>query len=139
MVIALRPSVYFEGVYDQEQFVGLTFVIEGESAVYLAYLAISSIEQGHGYGSKVLNDLKKRFDGKQIILDIEPVDPAADNYKQRTRRLKFYQRNGFNLTGRKLVDDSGTYHICATSKQLDTIELNQILQKMGGFSRYRIE
>lgn len=139
MLIALKPQVYFEGIYDQGQFAGLVFLIEGETAVYLAYLAISSDKRGHGYGTTVLQDLKKRFRGKQIILDIEPIDKSASNYEQRVKRLKFYQQNGFNPTKRKLVDNSGIYQVCATDKQVDTEEFNRILQKLGSFNRYTIE
>lgn len=139
MLLALKSQIYFEGVYDHDQFAGLTFTVEGETAVYLAYLAIAPDKRGHGYGTKVLKDLKKRFLGKQIILDIEPVDAAASNYKQRVKRLKFYQQNGFNLTKRKLVDDSGTYQVCTTGNRVNIEEFNQILQKMGSFNRYTIE
>ena len=45
----------------------------------------------------MLEDIGRRFPGKTITLDIEPLDDAASNALQRRRRRDFYLRNGFRV------------------------------------------
>ena len=87
----------FLSIYDQNKWVGLTYVITYQNLSYVLYLAIDELQRGHGYGSSVLQILKKRYP-HTIMLCIEEVDEKYDNYKQRVHRKNFYLRNGFQET-----------------------------------------
>lgn len=137
-LLSLKKAVQFDGLYDQDQFIGLTYTAVDEKAVYLFYLAIEPDKRGHGYGSQVLTLLKERYPAKQIFLDIEPVTSEADNYEQRQKRLAFYQQNGFNLTKHRLIDDGGIYDICTTGSHVNLQELNKLTRKMNIFAQSKI-
>lgn len=137
--MSLKKAVHFDSLYDQDQFIGLTYTTVDEKAVYLFYFAIEPSKRGHGYGSRVLTLLKERYPAKQIYLDIEPVTPDADNYEQRQKRLAFYQQNGFKLTGYRLIEDGGTYDICTTGTHVNLPELKKLLRKMSFFAHFKIE
>lgn len=87
------------GVYDNGNYIGFTVIFHSERSVYVFFLAIDPAWRSHGYGTAVLNELRKRYAGRQLVLDIEPLDSAAPNYEQRLRRKNFYLRNGFRESG----------------------------------------
>ena len=60
----------FLSIYDQNKWVGLTYVITYQNLSYVLYLAIDELQRGHGYGSSVLQMLKKRYP-HTIMLCIE--------------------------------------------------------------------
>lgn len=140
LIMNLRKNVHLEAIEDNGAFVGLALIVEGAEVVYLAYLAINPDKRSQGYGSKVLQQLKKRFADKQIVLDIEPVTKKAANYSQRVKRLKFYQQNGFTETKKKLIDEHGQFSICTNGDRLKEKDLRQILNDMGfGLYKFKIE
>jgi len=84
--------------------------------------------------------LEDRFPDKQIVIDIEPVTKKAKNYKQRVSRLKFYERNGFHRTDRKLVDPDGEFEALTTGKKLDIDSFTRMLKQMSfGFYQAKVE
>lgn len=87
------------GVYDNGNYIGFTVIFHSERSVYVFFLAIDPAWRSHGYGAAVLDELRKRYAGRQLVLDIEPLDSAAPNYEQRLRRKNFYLRNGFRESG----------------------------------------
>ena len=82
-------------VYDDDLLVGFIHLVYFEDVVYLYYLAIEPDERGQGYGSKILQALRRRFSARRIILNIEVVDENCDNYEERKKRKEFYLKNGF--------------------------------------------
>lgn len=86
-------------LYDDGVFVGFALCQADNDLVYLGYFAIRNELRGKGYGSLTLQALQKRYAGKRIFLDMEQVDPAAENYQQRVSRRAFYTRNGFTEPG----------------------------------------
>lgn len=85
------------GIYADDKMVGFTSVMFSEvyQIAYIWFLAIAADSQSHGYGSETLRLLRDTYRDAQFIIDMEPIDPAADNYAQRLRRLHFYERSGF--------------------------------------------
>lgn len=140
VIMALQKDVYFEAIYEDNEFVGLIFMASGKTAVYLCYLAVVLEKRGHGYGSSILKDIKERFSNKQIILDIEPVNKAALNYAQRQNRLQFYLKNGFNQTPKNLVDENCRFSICTTGKTVKSKNFTALLRHMTfGLYKFKIE
>ena len=52
-------------VYDDDLLVGFIHLVYFEDVVYLYYFAIEPDERGQGYGSKILQALRRRFFGTQ--------------------------------------------------------------------------
>ena len=65
------------------------------------------------------DDLKEQYPGKAIVLNIELLDPDAENYDDRVRRLRFYEKNGFHDTGYNIDEVGGTFRILSTAKEFD--------------------
>ena len=86
-------------VYDDDLLVGFIHLVYFEDVVYLYYFAIEPDERGQGYGSKILQALRRRFSARRIILNIEAVDENCDNYEERKKRKEFYLKNGFREAG----------------------------------------
>lgn len=82
-------------VMDGEEFVGFTVIFCPADLCYVFFLAIDPSLRGRSYGSAVLDSLRERYPGKQLVLDIEPLDEDCDNPEQRLRRRQFYLRCGF--------------------------------------------
>lgn len=114
-LLCLRRGVDLVAWYDEPgraaRPVALTWTVRrpGERLVYLFYLAVDESARGHGTGGRLLAELRSRFPGASVVLDIEPVVPEASNAEQRRRRLAFYERAGFRDTGLELTDVTGSY------------------------------
>lgn len=75
------------------------------NAVLMDYLAVLPKERSHGYGSKIIQQLKKFYADKSgIIIEIEEIGKAEtdEQNRQRVRRKEFYLRNGFQMQPVKL-------------------------------------
>ena len=99
IVSQLDESRQMHVYYDDQRFVGLSYVFIHKNVVYLSYLAVSENLRDRGYGSEILRLIQKEFRDYKIVIDIEIVDPDADNYEERRKRKDFYLRNGFVSTG----------------------------------------
>ncbi|MBS4796720.1 MAG: GNAT family N-acetyltransferase [Actinomyces sp. oral taxon 181] len=100
--LALRRSIDFTAYFDPEEpsgFCGVTFTIHSDDLLFVVFLATNPALRSRGYGTRILDQLKERFPGFAIALEIEPMTTDASNFHQRERRLAFYQRNGFVETG----------------------------------------
>ena len=80
---------------ENEVLQGFVIVIPYKDMVMVDYLAVSSKVRSCGTGSKILQEVCRRFSGKKIVLLIERLDDTAENNEQRIARRKFYFKNGF--------------------------------------------
>lgn len=121
---ATKSHIDFLVVYDNNQFVGMTYVVtnDEDSICYVFFLAICESERGKGYGTKVLQHLKiKYIKYNSMILIVEEIDEKYDNYDQRLNRLSFYKRNGFKLQGIKTSEQNVVFDVLAYGNPI-TIE-----------------
>ncbi len=121
LALSATKTCGFYAYYDGEDFVGFSHGVRLASEYHLMYLAVNPAAQSRGYGSAILDIVKRDAGNLPLALDIEPMDEAgADNQEQRDRRLAFYKRNGFHETGHRLVESDGdTYDILATDPDYD--------------------
>lgn len=86
-------------VYDQEP-VGYALVLlpKGISYGLLDYLGTFSEKRNLGYGGQVLEELRKYYQDRTLMIESEYPEDAPDR-KMAVRRLQFYQRNGAVDTG----------------------------------------
>ena len=88
-------------------------------AEFLLYFAVDESKRNKGYGSAILDSIRKRYEGKDVVLLIESLHEECDNMDIRIRRKGFYLRNGFRDTG--LIQSScggeANYDILNTSER----------------------
>lgn len=111
---AENENVDFWGLYADEEWVGLAYVISEWEASYLFYLALSESLRGKGLGSKALQSLKNYYAGQRIFLALEQLDESADNYEDRQRRRSFYLKNGLKPLPLTIREATVTYDVMGT-------------------------
>lgn len=84
---------------DEGEFIGLAYMIIRSSVAFLLYFAVDDSNRNRGYGSAILEAIRTRYEGKDVVLLIESLHEKCDNMDIRIRRKGFYLRNGFRETG----------------------------------------
>ena len=101
------------------KFIGLAYMIVRGSVAFLLYFAVDASRRNSGYGSAILDSIRRKYDGKDVVLLIESLHEECDNLDIRIRRKGFYLRNGFRDTG--LIQSScggeANYEILNTKEQ----------------------
>ena len=69
--------------YDEDTLIGLSYVFIHKDIAYLGYLAVEENLRNQGYGSKILQAIRKELSDCRIVIDIEVVDKNAENYEER--------------------------------------------------------
>ena len=126
------------GVYDNSQFVGMLYCVYHKDIVFVFYLAVAAEGRGKGYGSKILAKLRRRLEGKSIVLSIEDVNEESENNVQRKKRKKFYLCNGFREAGYKTKENGVIYEFLCCGKQVEVEEYWELLKNYLGSFLYNI-
>ncbi|MFR8089263.1 MAG: GNAT family N-acetyltransferase [Lachnospirales bacterium] len=90
---------------------GFMMVIPYKDMIMVDYLAVSGKIRSRGTGSKILQEVCRRFPDKKIVLLIERLDDSAENKEQRIARRKFYFKNGFTSSDIYITGHSGNMEI----------------------------
>lgn len=123
-----RKDIDVWAYLDGEIFAGLTVTVATDEMYFLYYLATEETLRSKGYGSAILSAIKEEYD--QVVLNMEPLDPAADNILQRKRRFAFYKRNGFCDTGYHVWEVGGKFRILSTNPVFDREKFKKIFKKL---------
>lgn len=116
-------KVYKEG----ETICGFSFIVKDENLTYLWFLAVNDSIQSKGYGSKILQLLKEEHSDKPFVLSIEdPSEEGAENTSQRMRRQAFYEKNGFVVTGVRLISSETKFLVMGTTKDIESVFKNSV-------------
>ena len=78
-----------------DMLLGFAVVIPYGDQVMVDYLAVNQRLRSRGTGSRILQQVCRRFSDKAVVLLIEELDEQAANHAQRVARRKFYLKNGF--------------------------------------------
>lgn len=89
----------FIACYDGAVLCGFYSALTLGDITHILFLAVEESLRDHGYGSQILGEIKKAYAGNRVILDVEMVDPEAENNEQREHRIAFYTRNGYRHSG----------------------------------------
>ena len=89
----------FISCYDGTVLCGFYSALTLGDITHILFLAVEESLRDHGYGSQILGEIKKAYAGNRVILDVEMVDPEAENNEQREHRIAFYMRNGYHHSG----------------------------------------
>ncbi|MEN1967225.1 GNAT family N-acetyltransferase [Lentibacillus sp. N15] len=87
LLLQEKADVYYK---DEGPFHVLMYA-EFDTFIFIDYLWVSAKSRGQGIGHKLIEKLKQQK--KPIILEVEPVDYEDSDTE---KRLRFYQREGFN-------------------------------------------
>ena len=87
-VLAFRKNVNFRAFYDDDQFCGVLYTAEDNKYIFVFYLAVNDRIRSKGYGTKILDWLKQNTE-KIIVLNVEAINPSAENALQREKRISF--------------------------------------------------
>lgn len=130
MLIKKFKKVDFLAFYDEDQFVGCVYILKSKKVAYMMYIFVNDKLHSHGYGSKILKQVMKKYEDKEIVLDIEPLDDDASNKEQRERRYRFYKKNGFKATSYFVEDekDDDDYLILSTTGTFPKKECEKLLR-----------
>ncbi len=121
-LMALRKGVDFLAFYDGDEFVGINYGACTDRLYFGLYIAIVHDKRSGGYGTQIIDMMRKRYSGKEYAFNIEVIDESADNIEQRKKRLKLYERIGFHLTDYVIIDAGEPYSIMTDRETLDVAE-----------------
>ena len=96
---------------ENEVLQGFVMAIPYKNMVMVDYLAVSSKIRSRGTGSKILQEICRRFPDQKIVLLIERLDDTAENKDQRIARRKFYFKNGFTSSNIYITGRSGNMEV----------------------------
>ncbi|MCD7808221.1 MAG: GNAT family N-acetyltransferase [Erysipelotrichaceae bacterium] len=124
LIKRLNKQTDFLAFYDDDLFVGFTYLVTMHDLTYLFYFVVDEPLRNKGYGSAILAYLEEQY--TCIFIDIEVIDVNALNYTQRLRRRDFYLRNHFKETGLGYSFFKVDYEILAFGKGFSTHHAQQL-------------
>ncbi|NGZ77648.1 GNAT family N-acetyltransferase [Saccharibacillus alkalitolerans] len=96
---ARKPFVDFTAYYEENDLIGFSYLSLYRDLVFVMYLAIEPWQRSKGYGSRILEQIRRTYPDNRIVLNIEAFDPGASNAEERRRRREFYVRSGYAGSG----------------------------------------
>lgn len=109
-----------------------------KSMVMVDYLAVSSKIRSRGTGSKILQEICRRFPDQKIVLLIEQLDDTAENKDQRIARRKFYFKNGFTSSNIYITGRSGNMEVLNFGGTVSVQEYMGLQQYALGKTMFRL-
>ncbi|WP_252312668.1 GNAT family N-acetyltransferase [Sinobaca sp. H24] len=129
---AKQSFVDFLVIYDEDKFVGFTYLITHKDLTYVLYIAIDATARSKGYGGRALAEIRERYPNNHIILNIEVIDKTANNYEQRITRRNFYIRNGYEGSTYLYQDRWSIYEVMVHGGKVNVEEFHALLKKFAG-------
>ena len=80
------------------KFCGFSNSISHGDITNIVYFAVMPELRSRGYGSQILQTIRRQHPNTRIVVDIEVEDDSkdAEELERRNRRREFYTRNGFD-------------------------------------------
>lgn len=125
---ARRQGIDLTAFVEDSRMVGFTASVTTDKLHFLLFFAVAEDCRGAGWGSRILSALRQQHE--TIVLNVELLDPKAENYPQRLRRFRFYQRGGFFDTGYHVWEVGGKFRVLATDPHLDVTAYREIFKKL---------
>ena len=128
----------FYGVYRDGKFVALVDLVPYGDLLYIFFLAVQDERRNQGIGSTILHDVKKRYRGKRLFLLADDPEPNYPDYSLRMRRIAFYERNGFHLSGTHVKEMGVMYRILSAGDPVSKKEFLETMRYLIGEERFRL-
>lgn len=129
-LLSLRRGISVDGYYHGDCLCGFTFSASTDDTLFILFLAVPDGLRGQGWGSALLQQLKNTYPNHTIVLNVEPLDSAAENYAQRLERMRFYEKNGFFDTQYDIDEVGGTFRVLSTRPELDVAAYLRVFRKL---------
>ena len=113
-----KENIKFDIFYDEDKFIGLSYIIIEKNIVFLLYFAVNNKYRGKGYGTEILKQLKEKYKNYIILLEVEKVEKDSNNYEQRVRRKSFYEKNGFYGTNKFIKEGPNVFEIMTSETNI---------------------
>lgn len=81
-------------------------------------LAVEKSFRMQGIGTELLSAIIEKMHGKPLIFVIEKPTERAENYEQRVRRQKFYERNGMYISDISIPYMDDEYLLVSSQKEI---------------------
>ena len=120
--MAHRQNTELYCLMDNNQVVGMIYLIFYKDMIFILYLAVSQEKRSKGYGSYLLKWCLQKYFDKKIFLNIEEVKKDFKDYETRKKRLKFYQKNGFFITNYISKEVTENFNILSNRREIDIKE-----------------
>lgn len=117
---------------------GFIMAIPYGGTVLVDYLAVSDKIRSRGTGSRLLQEVCKRFTRKTIVLLIEKPDACAENNAQRIARRRFYLKNGFTSSNIFITGHSGNMEILNYGRMVSVPEYMDLQRYALGNIMFRL-
>ena len=106
----------FWAFFDGDLFCGFSNSITHGSITNIVYFAVVPELRSRGYGSKILQTIRKQHPDTRIVVDIEVEEDSkdAEELERRNRRRDFYLRNGFSSSPVDYVWQGEHYRLLST-------------------------
>ena len=104
-------------ILDNDRFIGMCYLVNCNNAYYVMYLAVSEELRNQNYGSRILADLREKYETLFLSVD-EPIDDIS------IRRKNFYLRNGFYDTNKYYEDTGVNYEVLCTNREYEITDDN---------------
>lgn len=90
----------FWAFFDGDLFCGFSNSITHGSITNIVYFAVVPELRSRGYGSQILQAIRRQHPNTRIVVDIEVEEDSkdAEELERRNRRREFYTRNGFDAS-----------------------------------------
>lgn len=136
-LLAKRKMVEFHAFFDEDDFCGILYTAENNNLVFILYLAVNDKIRSKGYGSQILQYVKRHSKGKTIVLNVEALNSSAANSEQRKKRIEFYRKNGILDTGYTFIDKGEIYSVLASDCTRFHVQEYKCLLKKFSLGLYR--
>ena len=79
---------------ENARFAGFATTINSDSLVLIDYLAVVRRRRGQGTGTRAIESMKARYEGRALFVEIESPYEEGSDQADRVRRKRFYERCG---------------------------------------------
>ncbi len=114
--------------YDNDTFVGFTYCFEQKNITFFVYFATCPKFRNRGYGSQILGMIKQRYSGRKLFLVVESLDEIAPDSELRSRRHRFYERNGWRNANTRLLSDGYYFDSMYLGEPVDGKEMSSAVE-----------
>ncbi|EMC1016747.1 GNAT family N-acetyltransferase [Enterobacter bugandensis] len=110
--------------------VGYYILCSNQKMNFLVHLAIDARYRSAGYGSEVMDHILQEYGSTPLTLLIEKPEAAAPPDDLKIRRLNFYMRKGFMLTGVTEIFAGNDYSLMSNYKEVDIAEYRKMIRRL---------
>lgn len=128
-----KQNVDWWNILSDGKWVGFFYVINSSDLVYVFYFAIDSSMRGKGCGTAAMSQLLRLYEGKRLFLAIEPIEPKAENYRERVNRRNFYLKCGLSPLEKSIREGTVVYELLGVGGSVEPKEYKAMMDQWLGW------